>query len=135
MTLNWSKIQNKWQHAWQKAELGKAVVQKNKPKFISIHSRKAESAVLDILDEEKRVPAVLHWYSGSTSELDRAVSKGHYFSINPAMINSKSGKKIIDRIPPERILTETDGPFIELNDKEVLPRDVSIVEKRRPLPC
>jgi len=101
---------------------------KNKPKFISIHSRKAESAVLDILDEEKRVPGVLHWYSGSTSELDRAVSKGHYFSINPAMVNSKSGKKIIDRIPPERILTETDGPFVKLNNTKVLPKDVSIVE-------
>jgi len=101
---------------------------KNEPKFISIHSRKAESIILDILEEEKSGPVVFHWYSGSVNDLDKAIINGHYFSINPAMVNSNNGKKIIERIPPERVLTETDGPFVKLGNRVVMPKDVSIVE-------
>ena len=36
MDLDWQQIQDKWQKAWQKAELGKATFQKNKPKFFMI---------------------------------------------------------------------------------------------------
>src|SRR5215471_8961860 len=34
-------------------------------KFISIHSRRAESSVLDLLQENGHTRAVFHWYSGS----------------------------------------------------------------------
>ena len=33
MTLNWQSIQQKWQKAWQEAELGKANVKKKQEKF------------------------------------------------------------------------------------------------------
>ncbi|MBE3084708.1 MAG: TatD family hydrolase, partial [Bacteroidetes bacterium] len=46
---------------------------RNKPKFMSIHSRKAESEVLDGLEEENRSPVVFHWYSGPLKTLDRAI--------------------------------------------------------------
>ncbi|MBA3632375.1 MAG: TatD family hydrolase [Acidobacteria bacterium] len=37
---------------------------KNKRKFITVHSRRAESAVLDILEETNYpFPVVFHWYS------------------------------------------------------------------------
>ena len=36
MTLNWLQIQNKWQKVWAEAELGKASVKKNQPKFFMI---------------------------------------------------------------------------------------------------
>ncbi len=34
--MDWNKIQDKWQKAWQKAELGKATAQKGKEKFMMI---------------------------------------------------------------------------------------------------
>ncbi len=101
-----------------------------KPKFITLHSRRAESAVLDLLEEVNYpFPVVFHWYSGSLSVLEKAVEKGHYFSINTAMIESPNGQKIINRIPPERILTESDGPFVKYKSRIVEPTDVSIVER------
>ena len=100
-----------------------------KPKFITVHSRQAESAVLDILEEEKRSPVVFHWYSGSVRILERAVDKGHFFSVNPAMIKSQKGKKLIEAIPPDRILTESDGPFVKVGNRCVLPSDVKLVEE------
>ena len=100
----------------------------NCKKYISLHSRFAESAVLDILGESQVANAVFHWYSGSVQMLDEVVSHGHYFSVNPGMLRSEKGKKIIDRIPPERLLTETDGPYVKVNRFSLLPWDVTIVE-------
>jgi TatD DNase family protein len=99
-----------------------------KPKFITLHSRQAESAVLDILEEEKRSPVVFHWYSGSLETLRRALLQGHFFSINPAMLNSHKGQRIIESLPPERVLTESDGPFVKVGNRAALPSDVALVE-------
>lgn len=100
-----------------------------KPKFITIHSRRAESTVLEILEETNYpFPVVFHWYSGPLNVLDKAIEKGHYFSINPAMTENPNGRKIIDKIPLGQILTESDGPFIKVRSRSVEPADVRIVE-------
>ena len=54
---------------------------------------------------------ILHWFSGTPAEAARAVDYGCWFSINPSMAASANGLKIIDAIPIERMLTESDGPF------------------------
>lgn len=100
----------------------------NQPKFISIHSRRAEARVLEMLKEAKRTPVVFHWYSGRLGVLRNAVSDGHYFSVNPAMVRSPNGQKIIDAIPKDRILTETDGPFVMVGNRQAEPKDVGLVE-------
>jgi len=81
-----------------------------KKKVLSIHSRKAAVDVINLLEGfEGRV--ILHWYTGTLSNLERAIDKGYYFSINQQMINSNAGKKIISKIPANRILLESDAPF------------------------
>ena len=96
----------------------------DRPRFVSLHSRGAESKVLELLKEFNIQGAVFHWYSGSLTILDQAVQSGHYFSINPAMIRSKNGRNIIDRIPLDRILTESDGPHIQLRNQSVRPINI-----------
>lgn len=86
---------------------------KGSDKILSIHSRQAEAEVLDLLQKHLASPAIFHWYSGNLTTLDALISKGHYCSINPAMINSQKGKKIIERIPKSKILVETDGPHVK----------------------
>jgi TatD DNase family protein len=100
-----------------------------KTKFMTLHSRRAESNVIDLLQEYRCGPSVFHWFSGSISQLERALGCGHFFSINPSMITSKNGKAIVARIPPERTLTETDGPFSKANSRSTVPSDVEVVEK------
>jgi TatD DNase family protein len=102
---------------------------RGKPKFITVHSRRAEAAVLELLQEEKRSPVVFHWYSGSLTVLARAVAAGHFFSINPAMVQSAKGRRIIEAVPPERVLSESDGPFVRVGKTPAQPTDVSIVEE------
>lgn len=82
-------------------------------KILSLHSRKAENEVLELLLKYKIQNAIFHWYSGSLGTLQKIVDSGYYFSINPAMIKSIAGQKIISRISRNLILLETDGPFIK----------------------
>ncbi|MEW5896986.1 MAG: leucine--tRNA ligase [Nanoarchaeota archaeon] len=48
MALEWDKIQERWQKAWAKAELGKAVAQKNKDKFFMIFAYPGISGFLHV---------------------------------------------------------------------------------------
>ena len=39
-----------------------------------------------VLDQEYPHPVVFHWYSGTLKNLDAAIERGLFFSINPAML-------------------------------------------------
>lgn len=80
-------------------------------KIISVHSRKAEKELLDLLCEYNINNVIFHWYSGPIDLIPSIISKGYYFSINEAMTISKNGRTIIKEIPRSRILTESDAPF------------------------
>jgi len=96
-------------------------------KILSLHSRRAEKEVFEHLKLNKIGAAIFHWYSGPLSLIDKIADAGYYFSINPAMTISENGQKIISRIPLANILTETDGPFTEINGRQTRPTDVSFV--------
>ncbi len=92
-----------------------------KDKIITIHSRKAEKDVIDIIGNHFPGKIILHWYSGSLRELEKALEYDFYFSINFPMTTSASGKKIIEAIPINRLLLETDGPFTNYNQNPCTP--------------
>ena len=96
-------------------------------KILSIHSVRATTLVLDLLEEffpPQRGAVVLHWFSGNISEARRAVAFGCYFSVNEQMLRSPNGRRSLAEMPQDRILTETDGPFVQRDGKPVPPGDV-----------
>lgn len=97
-------------------------------KILTIHSVRAVSKVL--LHLERSLPTgrgqvVLHWFTGTAAEARRAVDMGCYFSINAEMLKSPKHRAMVAGLPSERLLTETDGPFVELGGQPVRPRDVT----------
>lgn len=80
-------------------------------KIITIHSRKAVSKVLDILGDNYRFQAILHWFTGRKDELNDAIERGCYFSVNGAMMRSKRFLELLPIIPTNKLLLETDSPF------------------------
>lgn len=86
-------------------------ISNNGHKLVSVHSRKAEKELFDLLVEYNIPNVIFHWYTGSISLIKDIVSSGYYFSINEAMTKSANGRKIISAIPKERILTESDAPY------------------------
>lgn len=99
----------------------------NKKKILSLHSRKAEKEVLQYLIEYNIKTAIFHWYTGPVKLIEEIVEAGYYFSINPAMIRSKSGQQVINKIPSSRILTESDGPYIQCKGRIIQPSDIELV--------
>lgn len=93
-------------------------------KTISVHSVFSDKHVLNILEKYRTTEhnnCILHWYSGSLKQLDRALEMGCYFSINEQMLMSANGLKIIHRIPVERMVLESDAPFVgSINTAELL---------------
>ena len=96
-------------------------------KVLSIHSRRAEAPVLELLLEFKARPAVFHWYSGPLGVLDQVLRAGHYCSLNPAMVRSAHGQKVIGCLPKERVLVETDGPYVKIGGRPATPKDIDLV--------
>lgn len=88
-----------------------------KEKILSIHSRRAVSDVLKAL-EGFDGKIILHWYSGSIRDMETALGRGYYFSINQQMISSRSGQVVISRLPSDRILLESDAPFTKGMEKK-----------------
>lgn len=87
-------------------------------KIISIHSVKATKLVLNSIKEKlnpNRATVILHWFTGNEQERILASSLECYFSINKKMINTINGKNLISKVPLDKILTETDSPFIDQN--------------------
>lgn len=102
----------------------------NSKKVLSLHSRRAEKETLKMLLDYNIRTAIYHWYSGPLGLIDRIAESGYYFSINSAMTESENGVKIIKRIPLNRLLTETDGPFIKFEDRVVTPLDIRSIEQK-----
>lgn len=79
-----------------------------------LHSRKAESACLDVLEREKWDGGfMMHFFSGTLEEAERAVSMGGIISI--VSLHSKNRKKVIEGIPLEKLVVETDAPYVHRN--------------------
>jgi TatD DNase family protein len=96
-------------------------------KILSVHSVRSAKMVLDLI--EAHLPAsqgkvVLHWFTGTPSEARRAVELGCYFSINSEMLKRERGTRLVASLPPDRLLTETDGPFVLVAGQPVGPTDL-----------
>ncbi len=96
-------------------------------KIMTIHSRRAATEVLNSLEAHPGAGTpILHWYSGGSRELARAVDLGCWFSVGPAMLSGEKGRKLVARMPRDRILTETDGPFAMVDGRIAYPWDVDL---------
>ena len=87
---------------------------------IVIHSREADADTARILEEESgkgAFPAVLHCFTGGPDLARRAVALGHYVSFTGILTfkNSTTLREIASSLPADRILVETDAPYLAPN--------------------
>ncbi|NTB87511.1 Qat anti-phage system TatD family nuclease QatD [Agrobacterium tumefaciens] len=96
-------------------------------KVLTVHSVRAVGKVLNHIESslpQDRGRVVLHWFTGTSAEARRAVALGCYFSINGEMLRSPKHRQLVGSLPLDRLLTETDGPFVERDGQPLRPRDV-----------
>lgn len=75
-----------------------------------IHSRDAEQQALDMVKHLEKV--VFHCYSGSLVTMKDAVDRGYYISMATNICRSGHHQILARNVPLERLLVETDSPFL-----------------------
>lgn len=92
-----------------------------KNKLMSVHLRKSESDAIEIIGKYHPQRCIIHWFTGTTAQLEKLIALDCYFSINANMVRSKSLKSKLLTIPINRILVESDGPFSKVKSKKYSP--------------
>lgn len=103
---------------------------RGKGKILSIHSRKAEIAVLEGLRKYDIKSAIFHWFTGDASSLQSVIAAGYFLSINCAMLGNEKGRSHIRDLPRSQVLLETDGPYSKLASKPARPKDIPVVAQQ-----
>lgn len=93
----------------------------------SVHSSGRTAEVLEMLHGHRCSTVVLHWWRGSADETRAAVELGCYFSINH---RDPPRGLILDLVPADRILTETDHPYGDKGQPDARPGGTAQVEHR-----
>lgn len=84
---------------------------------VVVHSRKADAETIDVLGEEMargRFTGVIHCFSSGRRLAEEAVALGLYISFSGILTfrNSEELRAIARDVPMDRILVETDAPFL-----------------------
>ena len=84
---------------------------------IIIHTRDADDATIDILKKESKkghFPGVIHCFTAGPELAKEALELGFYISLSGIVTFKNAGelRETIKNIPLERILVETDSPYL-----------------------
>lgn len=100
----------------------------NKP--IVIHTKGQEKEIVQII-ESYSIRKLVHWYS-CEEHLEKFIEQDCYFTVGPNYKISSAVKKVIELVPLNRLLVETDGiSAVEWAvDRKIKPCDIpSILEE------
>lgn len=104
-------------------------------KPIIVHDREAHGDCLGIVRDYPGLRGVFHCYSGSAEMAEELLKRGWYLGFDGPITykNARKALEVLELCPPERILIETDSPYLspvpmrgKRNDSGNLPY---IVEK------
>jgi len=83
---------------------------------VVIHTREAHKDTMDILKKEFKgdIKGVMHCFSADEDYLKECLDMGLYisFTCNLTFKNSKGLRAVAEKVPVERLLLETDAPFL-----------------------
>lgn len=98
-------------------------------KYMVIHTKNAETDILEILDSLHTEKVIIHWYSGPQDILNKYIERGWYFTYGVELSSSSYIRSLLKITPIEKVLPETDNPVgIEwLTGRTGMPEDINIV--------
>jgi len=82
---------------------------------ICIHAREAIDELLELIDgvDDPKLRGVFHCFTGDVAQATRAVERGFYLGIGGVATFKNGGlEPVIRELPRERILLETDAPYL-----------------------
>ena len=108
----WDKEKHDLQKEWFVCQLGLA---REKEMPVIIHSREAAADTFEIMKQHAAgMKAVIHCYSYSPEMAREYVKMGYYIGVGGVVTfkNAKKLKQVVQEIPLESIVLETDCPYL-----------------------
>jgi TatD DNase family protein len=93
---------------------------------IIIHSRKAESECINLLQKHAQTDVILHCFSGTPQQANLGADLGWYLSIPAIVTQRRIYRRLAKAIPLENLILETDSPFLPPNPSIKLNRPIMI---------
>ena len=83
-------------------------------KPIIVHDREAHQDCLDIVKEYPEARGVFHCFSGSAEMAKELLKRGWYLGFDGPITykNARKALEVLEICPPDRILVETDSPYL-----------------------
>lgn len=102
-------------------------------KTLFVHDRDSDGEVLDILQTAGNTPSqvIVHCFTGDGATLDGYLQAGYWIGITGWVCDRRRGaglRDIVTRIPLERLLIETDAPFLLPHN---VPKDIADAPRGR----
>lgn len=91
-----------------------------------VHARDAFEDTIKILEQEDAKAVLMHMF-GAHHLLKRVVENNWFVSLNTIILKSKKYKKVARNVPIRLLLTETDSPWLGLDNKRNDPTAVRAV--------
>jgi len=97
---------------------------------VNTHSRRATSAVIDLLKKYKAKKAVLHGFSGKIEEAREAVKLGYKIAVGANIRNWTETREYVEEFPLSAFVLHTDSPVMEpVKGERNEPSNVTVVVK------
>jgi len=84
---------------------------------VNLHGKYAEKGLFDILARYNLKFVVIHWFAGSPELIKEGISRGYYFSITPEVIYGDRMQRLVNLVPINHLLSESDGPVKYKGDR------------------
>ncbi|MBC7074463.1 TatD family hydrolase, partial [Candidatus Parcubacteria bacterium] len=96
---------------------------------VVLHCREAFEDLFSILKEEKTERVCLHCFSGSEGILKEAIKRGYFISFATNICYTKKHPRLAQKTPIEKLLLETDSPWLDPDSPKTLTNRPWKIEK------
>ena len=79
---------------------------------LSVHSRSAGKRAMEVLARAGAEKVVMHAFDGKARYALEGVERGWFFSIPPSLVRSRQKEKLVQALPLENLLMESDAPVL-----------------------
>ena len=97
-----------------------------------IHTRKAFADTIEVLKQYQNISGVFHCYSAGKKDIAKVNKLNFYFGVDGNLTYDEGLQNVFKEIPLEKILLETDAPFLSpdpFRGQRNEPKNVKIIAK------
>jgi len=124
----WVK-ENSWREKQKELFREHIRLAKELKKPLVIHTRESYEDCIEMLEQEKAKYVNLHMFGGREF-LDSVIKNNWNISMNAIVLKSKNHKKIIRDMPLDKIMLETDAPWLSPDGNRNTPLTIEKVAEK-----